>query len=206
MENIQFLYWEKKNYKNKKENKMIEDYPKLKIQELIAIINKEKTLAKYPLALTSLFYGLYQENYKITKDVFANRAIGEIFALCQENEVKKEDLINLFCESLTPIKNSERVENYDKCFHKKLKIQITKNNIDEYDIKDIFYPFINLENLKGSVEMCKKLLANEYKDQQTFCQDRGKLTTYYELLSYKEKQLQDFLSEFNNILIQKEIK
>lgn len=184
---------------------MIEDYPKLKIQELIAIINKEKVLVEHPFALTILFNGLYQENYKITKDEFSDRVIGEIFALCQKNLVKQEDLINLFCKSLTPIKNSQKVKNYDECFHKKLKIQITKNNIDEYDIKDIFYPFINLEDLKGSVEMCKKL-ANEYKDQQIWCQDRAKLTTYNELLSYKEKKLQDFLSQFNNILIQKEIK
>lgn len=184
---------------------MIEDYPKLKIQELIAIINKEKVLAKYPLALTILFHGLYQKEYEITKDEFANRAIGEIFALCQENRVKQEDLINLFRKGLTPIKNSQIVKNYDKCFHKKLKIQITKNNIDEYDKKDIFYPFTDLKYLKGTVEICKEL-ANKYKDQQIWCEDREKLTTYNGLLSYKEKKLQDFLLEFNNILIQKEIK
>lgn len=170
-----------------------------KLQELITIIDKERYLAKYPSALQPLFLGLYSKNYQITENQFGNKEIGQIFTLCKENSVKQEDLVKLFCEGLTPIKNSESVKNYDRCSHKKLKIQITKDNIDEYDIDDIFYPFWDLETLKGSVKICKEL-AKKYKDEQVWCEDRERLTTYNEVLAYKEKKFKDFVLEFKDIL------
>ena len=175
---------------------------KTKLQELIKILDSERC-STMSYQLQPLFYGLYAKHYEMEAVYFYNKTIRDIFVLCKENAVEAKDLLPLFQEGLTPIKNSEIERNYDKCYHRKLKIQITRENVDDYDYRDFFNPFDELRLLEGGARICKEL-AEKYGDESVWCEDKEMLSTYNKVSDNRFKKLKKFKEEYASILNKEE--
>ena len=131
--------------------------------ELIKQLNEGKYLDKYPLAIDPLLLGLYAEHYQMSAESFGSKTIGDIFAYCKDNNISQKELIECLEENLA---------------HPK---QFTTEECKRWERT-------KLELMTGGIVICEQL-AQKYKDDQVWCEDRLKLTTYNELLKFRKAQL-----------------